>query len=223
MENNDKKIIQFEGFMATLKTEQEVSDAMGFELLELKDFIQINFGKTFKKLQDHYKARAKSNINLQTLKSASKSSSMNEIANNSILMTEDKNKKPEQKQISLPHIQVVNYYIENSSTMEEAYLKVYGGQKQKKNKQVNVVFNRPEVIEYIAKKTREIESMAGTSKATVLKTLIEIMNSKIDVKASISAASQISKMMGWDAPIKNENKNYTIEDVIKELQSDNAD
>jgi Terminase small subunit len=135
------------------------------------------------------------------------------------------------KPISLEHIKVVNNYVDGMTKIA-SYKKVYEAPDSKMSddtatKGVARVLARPEVKEYLAERIGEIEAMTKISKSKVVQTLVEIMTGSkyrekvmVDEKVQISAAAQISKMMGYDAPIKTETKTFTLEQLAEKLLTD---
>jgi phage terminase small subunit len=70
-------------------------------------------------------------------------------------------------------------------------------------KSVANMLKRPEVKEYMAERVSELEAVAKLTKSKVVKHLAKLMVSGYCApKSQISAAAQISKMMGYDAPTK---------------------
>jgi hypothetical protein len=207
-----------------LQTIDEVADSFGVEVGEIKESIKLNYDSTFTQLKKQFSAQVKVKLNSELIMNSKQNKNTRESIEKNVFAVSD---KPTQKPISVPHIRVVNNYMIGMNK-SDSYKEVFGKDLKSTNisKSVNMMFKRPEVIEYIEQKNRELEAVAKISKEKVLKSLIEIMEGSVyegikvtDEKSVISAASQISKMMGYDAPTKVENTVFTLDDLINNLSA----
>ena len=211
---------EFESYVVTLSSEQEVADVMNLELPELKNFVQAQYGnKPFDKIQNMLKLKVKASLNNEALKGASKNSSMNKAARDNILKVDETPKTEPKKPLKLEYVKFVNARF-SGKNMKESYKEVFPDASDATcSKNANVIMKRPEVIEYYEQCERDEIAMYKANKSKLIKGLVDIVEDPDGYSADkIRAITQMSKMLGHDAPIKTENKNITLGDVINELQ-----
>jgi hypothetical protein len=203
----------------SLQTKQEVADLLAITIDELDQEIQNNFNMTFEQKQKQMKVKIKYSKNNEIIMSKKTDKNTTKLLEDNVMTAVGTMPQIDTKPISLEHIKVVNNYVDGMTKIA-AYKKVYEAPDSKMSddtatKGVARVLARPEVKEYLAERISEIESMAKVSKSMVIKKLGGIMKDKFTTaKSQISAAAQISKMMGYDAPTEVKNTIVTLSDVL---------
>jgi hypothetical protein len=164
---------------------------------------------TFEQKQKQMKVKIKYSKNNEIIMSKKTDKNTTKLLEDNVMAALEAIPQKTTKAISLKHIQVVNNYVDGMTKIG-AYKKVYGGSLSDNSatKQVATLLARPEVKEYLSERISEIETMAKVTKSKVVKTLVGIMEGTrykdrviVDEKLQISAAAQISKMLGYDSPV----------------------
>jgi hypothetical protein len=204
----------------SLQTKQEVADLLAISTKELDQEIQTNFNMTFEQKQKQLKVQIKYSKNNEIIMSKKTDKNTTKLLADNVMTAVETAPQSTTKAISIKHIQVVNHFMEGC-TKVESYKKVYGMSLTDNSATKNVanLLARPEVKEYLAERVSEIEVVAKLTKSKVVKHLGNIMSSTYaNHKAQITAAAQISKMMGYDAPTETKTTIVSLTDVLNELK-----
>lgn len=116
----------------------------------------------------------------------------------------------------------VEEYLINNFNASQAYLKIYGGKETTANAAATRLLYVQKVQNYLNKRKADLAFEVNIKKADLLASLLKIHEKCMeneDHRTAIQAIAQISKMLGYDAPVVSkvelEDKRKLTESILK--------